>query len=227
LLTFFIMLVSLSEVKEEEKFQAMVESMRKTFGYDSSMTSMAPGHSKPRNSALAKLASLGRAQKMGLMKGGDKVKAPVGENPRVKTVRRGEQLTQGGVIYFSYGKTKLTEENRRKLHIIVGQVGGKPQKVEIRGHTTRRPPPAGSPFKDNWQLAYDRCQQTKQFLVDAGVRPKRIRLNVAAEYEPAHIGVDALLARENDRIEIVMINELIEDFEGTAEERKRKDFESR
>ena len=35
LLTFFIMLVSLSEIKEEQKYQAMVESMTKRFGYDS------------------------------------------------------------------------------------------------------------------------------------------------------------------------------------------------
>ena len=36
LLTFFIMLVSLSEIKQEEKYQAMVESLTQRFGYDRS-----------------------------------------------------------------------------------------------------------------------------------------------------------------------------------------------
>ena len=34
LLTFFIMLVSMSEVKEQERYQAMVDSIRQRFGHD-------------------------------------------------------------------------------------------------------------------------------------------------------------------------------------------------
>ena len=49
LLTFFIMLVSLSEIKEEEKYQALVESMRKQFGHNASQTSLLPGELRPRN----------------------------------------------------------------------------------------------------------------------------------------------------------------------------------
>jgi len=33
LLTFFIMLVSLSEIKEEEQYQAMTDSIQESFGY--------------------------------------------------------------------------------------------------------------------------------------------------------------------------------------------------
>ena len=43
LLTFFIMLVSMSELKEEERFQAMLESMRRQFGHDSAMAAAIPG----------------------------------------------------------------------------------------------------------------------------------------------------------------------------------------
>ncbi len=34
LLTFFIMLVSLSEIKEEETYQALVNSVQEQFGYE-------------------------------------------------------------------------------------------------------------------------------------------------------------------------------------------------
>ena len=40
LLTFFIMLVSLSEIKEEEKYQALVESVRQKFGHDLAQLSL-------------------------------------------------------------------------------------------------------------------------------------------------------------------------------------------
>ena len=43
LLTFFIMLVSLSEMKEEEKYQALVESMKQQFGHTKAQTSLIPG----------------------------------------------------------------------------------------------------------------------------------------------------------------------------------------
>ena len=73
LLTFFTMLVSLSEIKEEEKYQALVESVKKQFGYTKSITSVTPGDIKPRNSAIAKIATMGKAKKQDTMKGGDKV----------------------------------------------------------------------------------------------------------------------------------------------------------
>jgi len=77
LLTFFIMLVSLSEIKEEEKYQAMLESMTQRFGYASSEVSLAPGTAKPRNAAVSKLASAGRAMRLNTMRGGDRVQAPI------------------------------------------------------------------------------------------------------------------------------------------------------
>ena len=52
LLTFFIMLVSMSEIKQEERFQAMVESFREQFGHDRSVESLIPGQIRARNHSL-------------------------------------------------------------------------------------------------------------------------------------------------------------------------------
>src|SRR5690606_17844340 len=134
LLTFFIMLVSLSEMKQEEKFQAMVESFHKQFGHDRSVSSMVPGDAKPRNSQLAKLATMGRAKRFNTMKGGDKVSAPVGDHPRVEIVRPGSRTAIGTVIMFPDQDAELNEENKRDLQRQVAAMGGKPQKIEVRGH---------------------------------------------------------------------------------------------
>jgi len=208
LLTFFIMLVSLSEIKQEEKFQALVESLRRQFGHDTSTASPVPGEAKPRNARLAKLATMGRAKRANTAKGGDKTKAPIGERPRVKMIRRGDQINRGGVVYFDHGRSELTEEQKLRLQLAVEDLIGKPQKVEVRGHTSRRPPPAGSPYADNWQLAYARANNVKNFLVDAGIRPERIRLNLAGQFEPSNQGVGALDTKDNDRVEVFMIDEL-------------------
>jgi len=222
LLTFFIMLVSMSEIKEEQRYQAMAEALRRRFGHDLTTLSMVPGQNRPRNSALAKLASMGRARRMDTMRGGDKVRAPVGENPRVRALRMAEHTTVGGVIYFKAGTWKLTEEHKRLLQATAREIGGKPQKIEIRGHTSTRPLPADSPYRTHWDLAYARACNVMEFLKKLGIDPRRIRIAVAADNEPVHIGNDPLLRKENPRVEVFMLNELAEDLEGTAEEKQQQ-----
>src|SRR5690606_15939736 len=74
LLTFFIMLVSMSEMKEEEKYQAMVESFREQFGHDRSRESMIPGETRARGEKLPHpIYSMGRSQKKDVENGGQEV----------------------------------------------------------------------------------------------------------------------------------------------------------
>jgi len=222
LLTFFIMLFSMSEIKEAQRYQAMVDAMRKRFGYDMSMMSLLPGDLKARNSSFAKLASLGRARRLNTLNGGDKVRAPVGENPRVQTIRNAGDATTGGVIYFEPGRAKLARENEQSLRAIAREIAGKPQKIEIRGHTSTRPLPPDSPYKDHWDLAYARCRNARDFLASEGIDPKRMRIAVAADNEPVHIGNDRRLQRQNPRVEVFMLNEWMRDREGNAEEKRLK-----
>ena len=222
LLTFFIMLVSMSEVKQEERYQAMAESFRRRFGHETATLSMVPGRNRPRNSMVAKLAVLGRARRADTMNGGDKVKAPVGEYARVQSIRKGEQTTLGGVVYFDEGAAELTEEHKRILQATAQVIGGKPQVVEIRGHTSTRPLPPDSPYDDHWELAYGRCRTVMRFLIKLGINPRRLRVIQSADNEPIHSGVDPRLRKENPRVEVVMTDELAQELAGTAEERQQR-----
>jgi chemotaxis protein MotB len=222
LLTFFIMLVSMSEIKQQQRFQAMVESLRKRFGHEATVASILPGPVQPRNSPLEKLATEGRARRLDTMNGGDKVRAAVGENPRVRALRQADHATVGGVIFFPEGSTALSEEAQQILQATAREVGGKLQKIEIRGHTSTKPLPKNSPFRTHWDLAYARCTVTMEYLVGLGIDARRFRLAVAGENEPRHIGNDPLLQRENPRVEVFMLNELTEDLRGTPEERAQE-----
>ena len=218
LLTFFIMLVSMCEVKSEERFQAMVESMAKRFGHDSSIDSLAPGPVRPRNSRLAKLATEGRAKRSNTHRGGDKVRAMTGDHPRVRTIRPGEETRIGGYIMFAEHSAELTEEAKQQLQVISTGLAGKPQKIEIRGHTSQRPVDGGSKYRDNWDLAYDRCRRTMEFLVSLGIEPIRIRLSVAGANEPKHLAAEQESRQQNARVEVLLLSELTREFVGAPGE---------
>ncbi len=221
LLTFFVMLLAMSDIKQDQTM-ALIESLRRQFGHTAAPLSVMPGRFFPVSSALNKLPSLGRARRMDTMRGGDKVQAPMGDYARVRTMRPGEDTTQGGVVYFEEGASRLTEDHKRALRVTVRAIGGKPQKIEIRGHTSARPLEPDSPHRNRWDLAYARCFQVMEHLVALGINPQRIRISVAAENEPVHIGYDELLRKKNARVEVLMLDELTEDLQGTKEEKQKK-----
>lgn len=218
LLTFFILLFSMSEPKKEES-KAMMESLRRSFGHDTSLASIMPGPGPPTNAQVAKLASLGRAERANTMNGGDKVKAPVGDNARVRTIRPSEEASVGGVIQFIEGACDLTEDDKQSLISTAGIVGGKPQKIAIRGHTTSRPLSPDSPYRNHWDLSYTRCFKVMEFLIEQGLDRKRFRVELAAANEPAHIGHEPDKIRQNSRVEVLLLAELTKELEGTKDER--------
>ena len=222
LLTFFIMLVSMSEINQKEQYQAMVESMRRRFGHDTAVFSPIPGPARPNSSKLTKMSTMGRARRLDTMRGGDKVRAPVGDSPRVQQIRQAEDRTQGGKLLFDQGSDELTEADRQKLEEIAKNLRGKPQKIEIRGHTSTRPLGPGSSFRNHWDLAYARCYKTMQCLVKLGINRKRIIIGVAADNEPAEISEDPKKLPENSRVEIFMLNELAEGLEPTPKRKPAK-----
>ncbi len=215
LLTFFIMLVSMSEMKQDEKFQAVAEALREQVGHDLSAASLIPGSFRPRNSNKEWNASEGRAKKKDLKNGGQENKAVVGENEKVQVVRPGEDSSIGGQIFFAEQASELTEKNKRDLIRIIEQIRGKPQKIEVRGHTTRRPVERDSGFRDLWDLADARSRNTMQFLVEQGVNPNRIRLGNAGAEEPLYNGVDRERLMKNSRVQILMWDEQVHDLDGS------------
>lgn len=218
LLTFFIMLVSLSEIKQNERFQALIESLRQQFGHDTSLQSAAPGKYRPRNAELAKLASMGRAMRLDVLRGGDRVRAPTGDEPAIQQRRPGLRTSVGGWVTFDTGTAVLTDEARSQLLRLVPDLRGTPQKIEIRGHTELQPHPIDTAFADNWELAYARSRAVLAFLVEQGIDPRRIRLAQAAQYEPWTLSLDPQAQRHNPRVEVYMLDETVREWVGPGDD---------
>jgi chemotaxis protein MotB len=125
----------------------------------------------------------------------------------------------GGRIYFGEFSADLTEPEMAKLRKAAEELAGKLQRIEIRGHSSRRPLPKDSSYRDSWDLAYDRCRKVKDFLVAQGIDPKRIRLGVAGDNEPQDSGADPLPTKPNSRVEIHVLSEYVQSPEGQREVR--------
>lgn len=207
LMAFFVVMFSMAGTKDAKKEDPVMSSLRRQFGR---FVGMPTSQYVPSSSALtAKAVAMKPTQQKEARNRG-----LAGDFPRVATIRPGDQATIGGVIYFDAGKTDLNDEQKRQLQTTAGDLAGKPQKIEIRGHTLARSPGADGKPRDNWDVAYERCHKTMQYLISLGIDPRRIRIGVAAQFEPVYGGRDPLLLEKNNRVEVFMLNEFSSDAGG-------------
>ena len=99
--------------------------------------------------------------------------------------------------------------------------GGKPQKIEILSHTLGRAVDADEKLRDNWNLAHARCNNTMRYLVSLGIDPQRIRMGVAAQFEPICAGGDVLLLEKTGSVEVFTPNEFAEDARAESNDHAR------
>jgi len=220
LLTFFIMLVSLSEIKEEETYQALVDSIQQQFGYTQTADALTPGESRPRTSAFVPLATTGRAKKKDTATGGVPEKAPIGEEPLVRIVRPGHMTAVGSVVFFDFGSEEISQSADAVIADLAAQLRGKPQKIEVRGHVSAEFAARTDGMDEAIMLGFRRAAAVRKLLVKReGLSSDRFRVSSAGESEPmSRTGRSSAIAR-NPRVEVFMLDETVEDLHGTADER--------
>ena len=125
----------------------------------------------------------------------------------------------GTMVLFAEGSSELDPQGIAQLTAIVPQLVGKPNKVELRGHASRRPLPEGSTVSDNWELSYARCKVVRDYLVDRGIKPDRIRMSQAAEFEPYTLRQEPEWQAQNSRVEITALSEHAHPLEFPREDR--------
>lgn len=219
LLTFFIMLVSMSEIKQEDKFQALVEAMRQQFGHTLTPDNLSPGDVKARTSEYSVMSTMGRAKKKNTAKGGVPEKAPVGEEPMVRIVRPGRVTAIGSVIFFSPASGDLDKAAKNALDITAEEFRGKPQKIEVRGHCSAEITARTAGTNTGITLAYDRAVAVMQYLIqEKGFPANRFRISTAGDSEPMAVG-DANAASRNSRVELFLLDETVDALRGNESSR--------
>ena len=123
------------------------------------------------------------------------------------TTQGGQRTSIGTVVHFADDSIEIDAEAQRRLKELVPLLIGKPQKIEVRGHTSRRPLPAGGPYADHWQLSYQRCMAVMAELETLGIVRDRLRLSQAAGYEPLATPDDQFPGGGYSRVEVSLLNE--------------------
>lgn len=126
-------------------------------------------------------------------------------------VAKGSETTTGTTIFFADDSAELDQAARERLAKLLPVLIGKPQKVEVRGHSSRKPLPPDSPFKSPWELSYARCLATMQYLQEQGIAPERIRLSQAGVYEPK-ASQPGLAAVQQSRVDVHLLDEVAYQF---------------
>lgn len=221
LLTFFIMLVSLSEIKEEKKFQALVESIKRQLGHTNSLASLTPGPVRPRSSPIQKISSQGRAKRLNIMRGGAKVEAPQGDDKKVQTIRQGEPSVMGTRLTFREGDLMLPPEEFENLQKLAEKLRGKPQQILICGHTSMRPIDVKKhpDIHDHYEFGFRRAKHVYDYFVnELDINPRRIIIQSAGKNDPLYTGIDYELQKQNPRVEVTVLSKVVKEIRGHQRE---------
>ncbi len=222
LLCFFVILVSMSEVKKDEKFQEVMDSIRAAFGYDGSLGSV-PVPNTIKNSLVEQLREIVLPD-LRDREGDSDIEGIDGRVFRVTNVREGISVEVGGRISFDRFSAELKPGAVDLLQRLAARIMGHNTVIHVRGHATREPLPAGHAYQDPMELSLARAQAVAAALMSEGIRSERIRIVGAGSHEPlvAQAYTEDRQAA-NRRTEVVVTEAIVEDYSGeplSVEERE-------
>ena len=198
LLTFFILLFSMSEVRSNDKVKELMGAMQCTFGKHPAPVSPLPVGIIASSPQDAPASPQGKEKKRSRSRTGlDKAKVPNGDDPMSQTAAP-RHLRRNRTLGLVRGGFRPSDRRRARRAASGGDVGPRQAEQDRRsGHTSRKPLPYGSRYHNDWELAFARCSKAADYLVSLGVDRERIELDVVGASEPAYRGADEVLLREN------------------------------
>ena len=216
LLCFFVIIVSMSEIKKDQRFQEVMESLRRAFGGYEGAVGAVPIENTPTNTLIARLLELETPEFE--KKQGDADEEGIhGKRFRVTNVRDGLEVVVGGLITFDRFSATLKPEGRELVARAAERLRGYNTQILVRGHATREPLPEDSLYEDARDLSYARAKAVALEIEQNGVRRIRLTPVAVADTEPL---VRQAYTEErralNRRVEILVTEDLIEDYAGST-----------
>ncbi|MHC4067494.1 MAG: OmpA/MotB family protein [Planctomycetota bacterium] len=213
LLCFFVLLVAMSEIKQEDKFLQVVESLRHAFGYETTLET-APGDVTPVNALIRELQTIiippnetyqGDADEEGID----------GRVHKVTDVRDGIEIVVGGRIAFDRFSAVLKPKAEERITRVAEKIRGKNTKIIVRGHATAEPLPEDSLYPGPMDLSYARARAVADVLTRSGVRGARVRIEANGDREPINSQAYTEERRAvNRRVEIIVTEALLQEYAG-------------
>jgi len=226
LLCFLVLIVSFSEIKKEDQFQAVVEEIKEAFGMMGGGGKL-PTKDDPTLSLIERLESLRLHNQRVPNRSNVKDPGQVGRESRVTTIREGTQYAVGGGVRFEPDSAELTPEAKEGLNSLVegNQLAGSRNKILVTGHAAAMELmlPDGSRSGDLMDLSFRRAKAVFDYLtgeeIPEGLRleTERFRISGSGVSEPINArAVDSNESRVNRRVDIIVTENVIEDHQDSG-----------
>jgi chemotaxis protein MotB len=236
LLTFFIMLVSMSALKKDEgKMRSMMNAIRQSFG-PTKYTSGSPGPTFQTNSSWAKRSSRSAAMKGGLERSSRDSKGIGGAHKASRRISEGTLITLGGPAAFPPFQAGLSPELKRSLDVIARVVRDTSNQIVVRGHASPEPLPTNAdfaaaavgiavpwpktqprrfltidnlPIHSQMDLSFARARSVADYLIVRKIDPHRLLVTAAGDTEQRQPTRNLGGQTMNRRVDVFLIDSYI------------------
>ena len=209
LLTFFILLFSISDVKQEKLFDVF-ESFRTYFKIEVPQKGYTIRSLEDTLQALSDMAfdipdEHGKEGRSTVA-----VEEKFGKFVSVAVKDESVKLTIAAETLFKEGSAVLQPDAREKTDMVAEKLKGYWTRIKVLGHTSPLPLPPGSPFQDHWALGYARAKAVADLLIghwrsmDHPEEAARLEVASRGRNDPP---TDYTDAAKFDRVEIIMTAE--------------------
>ncbi len=217
LLCFFIFLQMFSELKRDHEYQRVITAVQEAFGFSGGI-GVLPVDDLPLTSVIETMEAMARKKDGEQSRVSHNDEAGVhGPNLRVTKVQEGIVFTLGGPATFAPESAELQPAAKREIEQLAVMLAGRSNKIRIIGHAAKKYLSPGSPWQDLDELSFARAQGVRALLVELGLDDEVFQIVAAGTREPANPrAMDEMSAAENRRVQIILTENLVEDFNRDA-----------
>lgn len=208
LLCFFILLAAFSELKQPREFREVINKIREALGFQGGM-GQAPIPDSPTNATINMLEAMAKRDDQSANVSQQNQTNVVGRHENVSVVHEGNWHTVGGSMAFDPGSTRLTPTVQKMLRDDVApRLKDRNNVVRIVGHSWGFEDTTAGPAIE---VSFARARAAYDYLVnECGVDPALLRIEAAADAEPASIDRSGGDTGENRRVQVYMTDRLVE-----------------
>ena len=199
LLTFFVLLVAMSEVKTQKFEEALSHFPGRTSLLQSEAVMQARQASPNREQATAAEAAERYDELMAHLEENDLL-----DKVEVNLVENGIHMVITDSVMFASGQALLLPTSQEILAVIVRVLDDAVQSVVVEGHTDNQPIRT-SQFPSNWELSSARAAAVVRFFIQQGLSldPERYLAVGYGEYHPVTSNATPGGRAANRRVEIL------------------------
>ncbi|MFH5803815.1 flagellar motor protein MotB [Alienimonas sp. DA493] len=205
LLTFFIMLVSMSEIKQEGKVRAILEVFQQRFG-PAEAVAAAPGPSPLDRNDRERATASGQQRPLGTDRETADARETAGTFNGAAEAPPDRPPALAGPAAFPRFGAEVGPAMKPTLDALAAALNRTSGEVIVRGHASPERLPDDSPFEDVWALSRARAEAVAAALEQRGVAAARFCIESAGATTPP--GPEGWTARDRprawDRVDVLV-----------------------